>query len=217
MAMNTRSAVDRLNRQLPLKARQDRLSPALKQLHQAILWSLARQGRPPGDADMADIVGAGNLSAALQGLAQQDLVVLDKHGTVLGAYPLTTEVTPHRLTLHAHHIHAMCALDALSVGPLFTCEVRIESRCHVTGDAIHIDMQQQNLSSVKPPAPMVGIRWQMPTGAAAHSMCIEMVFLRDRQTARHWHGDAQESISLFSLVEAIDFGAAFFMPLLNHA
>ena len=29
----------------------------------------------------------------------------------------------------------------------------------------------------------VGVRWQMPTGAAAHSMCLEMVFLLDEQVA----------------------------------
>jgi hypothetical protein len=40
-----------------------------------------------------------------------------------------------------------------------------------------------------------------------------MVFLKDRDTALRWQKGDLENISIFSLSEAILFGAGFFMPL----
>jgi len=215
--MHIQSAVDRLNRQLPLKARQEQLSPALKKLHQTILYSLARQGTVPTTDMLTEQVGQTTLTTAIQTLAAQDLIVLnDSASEVVGAYPLTTEVTPHRLQIGAHSLYAMCALDAVSVAPMFATEVRIDSHCHVTGHAVQIHMRGADVIASNPAELMIGIRWQMPSGVAAHSMCTEMVFLKDSKTARQWQGDEVENISLFSLAEAIEFGRAFFMPLLSN-
>lgn len=215
--MNIQSAVDRLNSQLPLKARQDLLTPTHKKLHQAILQSLARQGTPPTQDEMAGIVGEVQVATALHTLGAQDLVVLNTAGTeVVGAYPLTTEVTPHQLSIGSRTIYAMCALDAVAVAPMFATEVMITSQCHVSGDPIQIHMRGSEVIDSNPTEVMIGIRWKMPSGVAAHSMCTEMVFLKDTNTARQWQGDEQESISLFTLSEAIAFGMAFFMPLLNE-
>jgi hypothetical protein len=77
-------------------------------------------------------------------------------------------------------------------------------------------MQGSSILEVQPGADVtVGIRWQMPSAVAAHSMCMQMVFLKDRQTAQAWqHGDT-DNISLFTLPEAVMFGKGFFLPLLN--
>lgn len=214
--MNTQSAVDRLNSQLPLKARQGQLSPALKKLHQTILVSLVKRGTPPTHEEMAEQVGAAQVATALQTLGAEDLVVLNAAGTdAVGAYPVTTEVTPHQLNIDSRTIYAMCALDAVSVAPMFASEVKIASHCHVSGDPIQIHMQGSEVIESNPDGVMIGIRWQMPSGAAAHSMCTEMVFLKDENTARQWQGDELDSISLFSLADAIAFGMGFFMPLMN--
>lgn len=214
--MNIPSAVDRLNTQLPLRARQGQLSPPLKNLHRTILRSLATRGAPPTPEEMAAQVGAAPLASALQTLGQLDLIVLNAAGTgVVGAYPVTTEPTPHRLVINSHAIYAMCALDAVSVAPMFASEVRIVSQCHVTGEAVQIHMRGPDVIEANPAEVMIGIRWQMPCGVAAHSMCTEMVFLKDGDTARQWQGDEVDTISLFTLGEAIAFGMAFFMPLLD--
>ena len=214
--MKTQAALDHLNAQLPLKARQDHLSPANKKLYQVILHSLATRGTPPGLDEMAEIVGTNEVSAAMLSLGKQDLIVLNGSATeVVGAYPLTTEVTPHRLHIGAHSLYAMCALDAVSVAPMFATEVRIDAHCHVTGHAVHIHMRGPEVTASNPAEVMIGIRWQKPCGVAAHSMCTEMVFLKDSKTARQWQGDDLENISLFTLAEAIEFGRAFFMPLLS--
>ena len=215
--MNIQSAVDRLNSQLPLQARQAQLTPEVKKLHQAILHSLATRGVPPTFEEMTELVGKEQLASALQTLGKQDLIVLNAAGTdVVGAYPVTTEVTPHRLDINSHSIYAMCALDAVSVAPLFDTEVRIASLCHVSGDPIQIHMRSRDVIEANPPNIMIGIRWQMPSGSAAHSMCTEMVFLKDENTAKQWQGDEIKSISLFSLRDGIAFGMGFFMPLLHE-
>ena len=214
--MDTQAAVDQLNRQLPLKARQDGLSPLLKALHQSILRGLAKRATAPSSEEMARLLGDAELASALQTLASLDLVVLNADKTaVLGAYPLTVETTPHQISLGDKTLYAMCALDAVSVAPMFATEVTINSRCHVTGETIQIRMRDRDILMAEPADVMVGIRWQMPSGSAAHSMCTEMVFLKDLETARQWQGDELESIALFCLSDAIDFGAAFFMPLLE--
>ncbi len=211
------AAVTRLNSQLPLKARQDALLPRWKSLHQQILRFLATQGRPPDSNALRKMVDLQDLHKGLQRLGQDDLVVLASHSEqILGAYPLTSEVTPHKVTLNGHSLYAMCALDAVSVAPMFTTNVRIESICHVSHTPIVIRMHNTKILEIHPGSEVtIGIRWQIPSAVAAHSMCLEMVFLKDRHAAQAWqHGD-EENISLFTLPEAALFGKSFFLPLMN--
>ena len=217
MTTSISNAVQRLNEQLPLKARQQALPPELASVHRATLSSLARQGRPPNREELGELLGNGDIDAALARLASDDLVVLNPACTgIAGAYPMTTEDTPHHLKVNKQPVNAMCALDALSVGPMFNAEVEISSRCHVTGTAITLHMQGETLQEVSPSADVhVGVRWQNPSACAAHSMCLEMVFLLDKPTAIEWQAGDTENTSLFSLQDAIAFGAGFFTPLLQ--
>ena len=215
--MNIQTAVDRLNSQLPIKARQDNLPPPLKTTHQHILNSLVKNGHPPSHEELIQRLGPDNVQAGLQRLGADDLAVLDADGKIpVGAYPVTIEETPHKITVNGHTIYAMCALDAVSVAPMFDTEVHIDSRCRVSNTAISIRMQGSKILNAQPNDDItVGIRWQMPAGVAAHSMCMEMVFLENRRTGEVWHNNESENISLFTLVEAVDFGKRFFLPLLD--
>ena len=217
MTESIRNAVQRLNSLLPLKARQDALPPGLARVHRATLASLAEQGRPPNRKELDDLLEGGDVDAALARLAGDDLVVLNAAGTkIAGADPMTTEDGAHHLRVNGQPVNAMCALDALSVGPMFNAAVEIDSRCQVTGTAIGIRMQGGALQEVRPsPDVHVGVRWQNPTACAAHSMCLEMVFLKGRPTALEWQAGDGENTSLFSLENAVAFGAGFFQPLLQ--
>jgi len=212
----TAAAVARLNSQLPLKARQQQLDAPLARVHRGMIRALVEQGRPLTREEIGALLDGGDVDSALERLAKDDLVVLsgDSSGAV-GAYPVTSEDTPHRIAVHGHEIHAMCALDALSVGPMFQTEVVIHSRCHLTGDPIHIRQRDREILLAEPAGDIqVGVRWQAPTACAAHSMCMEMVFLKDRATGTQWQGGDTQSVSLFSLDQAVAFGAAFFVPLM---
>lgn len=214
--MQVEDALARLCAQLPLKARQQSLAPELQTLHRGILCSLATTGRPPTLDELQSLVGDRALLADLEELGANDLVVLDSHsGLPVGAYPLTCESTPHRIHVHGCKLYAMCALDAVSVAPMFATTVQIDSHCHVSHTPISISMQNtEYVVATSDMASVVGIYWQMPDAVAAHSMCTQMVFLKDWPTARAWQATAPAAISLFDLHAAAAFGAAFFLPLL---
>ena len=215
--MDIKQAVTRLNSQLPLKSRQNQLGQELKLVHQSVLQSLVNNGRPPTLTELIYFLNKDEIEIGIQKLAYNDLVVLDAaRKNIVGAYPLTIEQTPHQLTVNGQSIFAMCALDALSVAPMFNTAVQIETRCHVTQTAIIINMRDSEILDAQPSLDIrVGVRWQMPTGAAAHSMCLEMVFLLDEQIALQWQNGDVENTSLFTLPEAVEFGSEFFRPLLK--
>ncbi len=133
---------------------------------------------------------------------------------VAGAYPFTAEPRVHRVQVGGHTVYAMCALDALSVAPMFETCTRIDSRCHVSERPIVIQMEAAGVIDAQPASPWVGIRWQATSGCAAQSLCMEMVFLYDRATAEAWQQEDPDNISIFDLPDAVAFGAAFFRPLL---
>lgn len=210
------SSVLRLNQLLPLKARQDRLSSAFRTVHRAAIVSLVMHGRPPTRAEIAALVGGQEVDMALERLGNDDLVVLTAdRQEILGAYPVTAETTPHALEVNGHLIHAMCALDALAVSPLFGCPVHIRSRCRVTGETITIEQNGAHIVAARPMTVRVGVRWQIPSGeGAAHSLCMEMVFLKDDDAAVQWHGGDLRNHSLYTLEQAVAFGTDYFKPLL---
>jgi mercuric reductase len=209
-------AVQRLNGQLPLKGRQDKLSEPLKAVHREAIRSLVTRGRPPSRAEIAAHVGEDAVDSAIARLGGDDLVVLSRdRREIVGAYPVTSEATPHEVHVGGHVIHAMCALDAMSVGPMYDVPVEICSRCRVTGEAVCIKQEGTRITEATPASVRVGVRWQMPAGDhAAHSMCMEMVFLKDDAAAAAWHDGDLANHTVFTLEEATQFGAAFFRPLL---
>lgn len=161
--MEIETALRRLREILPLDERQRRLSAPVAEAHRAILRAFGAQGRPPTTQEIEAVGGA----QALTELARNDLVVLGAHGEVVCAYPLTTATTPHRVRVNGRDLHAMCALDALAVAPLYGAAVEVSSVCHVTGAPIRITQKGDDLVAVDPPEGIqVGVRWG-PVGATA--------------------------------------------------
>jgi hypothetical protein len=209
-------AIQRLSSQLPLKERQDKLSAPMKAVHREVIKSLVTRGRVPNRSEIAALTGENEVDAAIARLGNDDLVVLSKdRQEIVGAYPVTAESTPHEVHVGGHTIHAMCALDALSVGPMYEVPVEICSHCRVSGESVCIKQEGMRVTEATPSSVRVGVRWQIPSGDhAAHSMCMEMVFLKDEATAAIWHGGDLANHSVFTLEEATQFGAGFFRPLL---
>ncbi len=208
-------ALTQLDRVLPLAERQSALIPELVVMHRRILWTLAEQGRMPEPAELQPLLTQGDLLSALAMLAHEDLIVLNATGQPTGAYPMTLEPTRHRIQLHGHEIYAMCAIDALAIAPMFDTEVRIDSSCRMTGEAIRIHQRGKVLVSADPGRGIhTGVRWQSPDQCAAHSLCMEMVFLRDARTAADWAAKWEVPVSILNLEQSIEFGTTFFQALL---
>ncbi len=215
--MEISQAIDKLNSLLPLAARQQQLDPELRHLHRLILRAFAESGRPLPISGAAKHLKQHSVQQAFQLLAEQDLIVLDvEQRMIMGAYPLTYEVTPHTVEVNGYAINAMCALDALSVAPLFDVTSRIKSSCAISGAPISIHMQGKQIETLDAADNLyVGIRWQSPCGAAAHSLCRDMVFLIGQEAVDKWQRRSELEGSVFDISVAIAIGAAFFRPLLS--
>ncbi|MGD8566724.1 MAG: alkylmercury lyase family protein [Gammaproteobacteria bacterium] len=215
--MDQLPVLHRLTALLPLKQRQDGLAAPVKRIHQNILQSLALRGCVPERDELACLHEGVDIQGAVHTLAENDLIVQDgTTGKITGAYPMTTEKTPHEVTLNNHRLFAMCALDAVSIAPVFNSEVVIRSVCHLSGAPILIHQRRKEVCAVEPVSePAIGIRWQQTNGCAAHSLCTEMVFFKDGATARQWQDGNVDSRSVLTLAEAITVGTAFFRHLLD--
>ena len=215
--MDLTAALDKLNSLLPLKARQSQLEPQLRDLHIAILRYFASAGQPMSRDQVAQQLGGDDVDAALGRLADDDLIVLSPdRQRITGAYPFSAEERTHAVLVNGHTVHAMCALDALAIAPMFETATRIDSRCHITSTPIEIRMQGEELLTAKPGDVRIGIHWQGTLGCAAQSLCMEMVFLGDAEIAQRWQQQDSDNTDLFELPDAVRFAAAYFRPLLPH-
>jgi mercuric reductase len=159
-----------------------------------------------------------DVSESLGILRQRDLVARTASGDLIGVYPFTVEERVHSVRVNGFRVHAMCALDALAIAPMFQETTQISSRCQLTGEAISIQMAGESiLNLVDVRNVTFGIAWGAadPNSCCADSLCMEMVFLRDKGTAQTWLSDDPESRELFTLLEAVQFSSRFFSPLLS--
>lgn len=100
---------------------------------------------------------------------------------------------------------------------MFDLETRVSSTCKVTGEAIAIHQRGKELIDAKPSRQVrVGARWQRAIDCPAHVLCRQMVFLKDAEIAADWQSSDPLYKSIFTLEEAIEFGEAFFRPLLEN-
>ena len=147
------------------------------------------------------------------------MLVCTADGTPVGAYPFTMESRDYRIRANGHRLHAMCALDALAVSPMFDMSTEIDSRCRITGDPVQILQSGKIIENPWETGSLhIGIAWGAAdaTVHCADSLCLEMIFLRDGAVARKWLRDDKESREIFPLPEAVEFAARFFVPLVGR-
>ncbi len=215
MNQQTEQALNQLNTVLPLKARQESCRPEIKALHQAILQSFVTNGRILTRAEMAQQVS--NLDEAITVLQSNDMVVFAEDGEPVGAYPFTMEKREHQILVNGHQVHAMCALDALAISPMFGMDTIITSQCRVTSDPVTIQQSGQTIKNMDTAGNVYfGIVWGAADGSSccADSLCMEMIFLRDGDVAQDWLAEDAENREIFTLQESVEFAERFFVPLL---
>ncbi|ORU92877.1 MAG: hypothetical protein A6F70_04040 [Cycloclasticus sp. symbiont of Bathymodiolus heckerae] len=210
------NALERLTNILPLIKSQHECDPALKELHQQILRSFVANGRALLKEEMAAFVS--NVPEALNELSERELVVLSQSGELTGIYPFSTQKRKHSVLINGYRVYAMCALDALAVAPLFDESTVVTSTCQVTDKPVLIEMRRgavQNLEDVNDVH--IGITWSAVdmTLNCADSLCLEMVFLINKQTAEGWQSAEVKDREVFALNEAVQFASLFFKPLLT--
>lgn len=209
-------ALERLKRILPLEEKQKACSKSIKELHQATLRSFVEKGRILNREEMAQQVS--NLEDAVTTLRDNDMVTFSANGDPVGAYPFTMEVREHEVQVNGHKVHAMCALDALAVSPMFGAKTHINSRCRVTGDPVSIKQSGHTIENADESTDIhFGIIWgaEDANTCAADSLCMEMIFLKDSAIARQWLAEDPGNREVFGLPEAVEFSSLFFVPLMQ--
>ncbi len=209
------TALQRLDSILPLLSGLQALSNEDAGLYCKLLNSYVQQGQTLSREEVNGIVA--NPEQSLSNIVASKLIVLDADGNPAGAYPFTSQVREHKVHINGVTAHCMCALDALSVSPMFNTPTVIDSECRVTGDQIHIEQDGTDFSGGSLDA-WFGINW----GAAAddlvcaESLCLEMMFLKNAETASQWLAESPATREIFALPAAVEFAAAFFVPLAEN-
>ena len=216
MNQKLEAALKRLNKILPLKERQDKCNPELKELHQQMLRSFVTRGRILNKDEMADWVD--NVPQAIKVLSENDMATFSENREPTGAYPFTMSEREHIVLVNGFKVHAMCALDALAIAPMFNETTEINSQCRVTGEPVHIQMSAETIQNPQEVNNLYfGIIWGAADSGSscADSLCMDMIFLKDTDVALKWLSDDLQGREIFTLTEAVQFSSRFFVPLLT--
>ena len=216
MSEKIKKAIDHLNKILPLKNNQQSMSPEMQTLHRDILYSYIDLGRSLTRNEIAQRVD--DVDEAIKTLQQNDMVVFDDRGEPVGAYPFTMEKREHRISVNGHFVNSMCALDSLAISPMYGLELEINSVCHATGEPVVIKQKGLDvLNSSDVQDVYFAINWNAASAnsCCADSLCTEMIFLKGELVANKWLDEDKEHRQIFTLSEAVEFAAGFFVPLLE--
>lgn len=215
MDNKVKTALKRLDAILPLLSGLHSLSNEDAGLYCKLLNSYVERGRTLTRDEVAGMVG--DAEQALNNIVNSKLVVLDSEGSPAGAYPFTSQEREHKVHINGVTAHCMCALDALSVSPMFDKPAVIDSECRVTGNRIHIGQNGTTFTDGTLDA-WFGINWGAAADDAvcAESLCLEMMFLANEGVASQWLAGSPETREIFDLQSAVEFAAAFFVPLVEN-
>lgn len=209
------TALKRLDAILPLLSGLRSLSSEEACLYCTLLCGYVEHGSALTREQIGGVVA--HPKQALKNIADSKLVVLDSQGNPAGAYPFTSQVREHKVHINGVTVHCMCALDALAVSPMFNTPTIIDSKCRVSGNHVHIEQSEIHFTGGTLDA-WFGINW----GAAANdtvcadSLCLEMMFLANEAIASQWLAASPDTREIFDLSSAVEFAAAFFVPLAAH-
>ena len=208
-------ALARLIAVLPLKEKQLNCGPEIRDLHRRVLRSFVERGKILSRSEMTATVG--DVDQAVTVLKKNDMVVFSCGGELIGAYPFTMEEREHKVRVGGHTVNAMCALDALAVSPMFGLKTEVSSKCRATGTPVFIKQDGLNIENLDQAGDIrFGIVWGAASSCSccANSLCMEMMFLRDGRVAEEWLLADPGNREVFTLAEAVEFGARFFVPLM---
>ena len=199
-------------------ARQRKLPPALRQLHQHILRHFAQHATAPEPqrlrewAHQLDI----ELDAGLDQLVAVDLVEADPATErLLGAYPFSAIPRGHKVELAGGPtVEAYCAIDALGIPAMLNRDVVISSRDPDTGEPIRITVTNGE-ASWRPDDTVVVIGSDRSCGVSACSRCPYITFHSSPATAAAHVQAADLAGEILTQPQALAAGALLFGELLR--
>jgi hypothetical protein len=199
-------------------ARQRKLPPPLRQLHQLILRHFAEHATAPEPgrlrewAHQLDI----ELVEALDRLVSVDLVEADPAtAQLLGAYPFSAIQRGHKVQLAGGPtVEAYCAIDALGIPAMLNRDVVISSRDPHTGEPIRISVTNGQ-ASWRPDDTVVVLGSDRSCGASACSRCPYITFHSSPATAAAHLQTAHLAGEILTQLQALSAGTLLFGDLLQ--
>lgn len=182
------------------------------------LFRLLAKGEAIATARLAAAVGRpeSDVSAALARPEFDPLVYRDDRGRIIGFSGLgVAELgeTVHRLRLgDGSEVYAWCAGDSLFLPIALGAEVRIESRCPVTGQTIGFLGSPEGFGELQPPKAVMSMLTPEEVGARVErgedviqSLCHWLYFFASEEAAREWTSQ-RPGTTTFPLEEGFELG-----------
>jgi Alkylmercury lyase len=199
-------------------ARHARLSDSERELYFWILSNFGSTGRPTA-ANMrlaAEHFGL-DPHQALHALATQDLVHTDQDQEILVAYPFSGRPTEHRVRFQSgHEVHAMCAIDALGIAPMFDQSIEIASRDPLTGEDMRVELAPDGAGSWQPEETVV-VCGASGSGESCSNCCPVLNFFVSTENGERWL-EARPDVRgyVMTMSDAIEAGRAVFGDVLDR-
>jgi hypothetical protein len=169
-------------------ARRARLGDSERELYFWILRRFATNGRPSGAElhERAAQLGL-ELEHALATLAREDLVHRGPDAEIAVAYPFSGRPSAHRVRFpNGHEVHAMCAIDALGIAPMFEQTIEVRSHDPLTGAAFQAKVAPDGTASWEPDAAVVVAGVLDRQGDSCSGCCPVLNFFVSRENAERW-------------------------------
>ncbi len=131
-----------------------------RRARRTLLRLILTTGRQPGLKALASRLEASESTVAklLSALERKGFLVRDhRSNKITAAYPLSTRPTQHQVMLkdQGQRRYALCAIDALGVGPLLGASVVARSQCPHCGRSIRVHVEGNQIAAVEPPGTVV--------------------------------------------------------------
>jgi hypothetical protein len=192
--------------------RHARLTDPERDLYFWILRRFAERGRPSA-VETREAAAGFDLDAdsALTKLATEDLVHTGPDGEIVVAYPFSGRTTDHIVRFEGgHELHAMCAIDALGIAPMFDQSIVVVSRDQITGENIEITLSPDGAGRWQPDEAVV-VCGASGGGESCCSCCPVLNFFASPENGGRWlAGRPDVKGYVMTMTEAIEAGRAVF-------
>jgi Alkylmercury lyase len=139
-------------------------------------------------------------------------------GEIMVAYPFSGRTTDHIVRFKGgHEVHAMCAIDALGMAPMFDQSIEVVSRDQVTGERIEIDLRPDGTGDWQPDQAVV-VCGASGDGESCRSCCPVLNFFASPENGERWLAERPDVQGyVMTMAEAIEAGRTVFGDVLAAA
>jgi Alkylmercury lyase len=198
--------------------RGSQLTPAQRQLYRWILSAFA-SGKVPSREDVLVAADASRTSVdeALRRMVEIDVIQVSDDGEITCAYPFSATPTGHDVVLDGGTlVHAMCAVDALSIPVLLHRSCVVATSDPLNSTPIRLDVDAAGRVKADPPGAVVVSAVARGAGPLSSLCCPLLNTFASQTTAEQFLAShAELSGVILSLTDASACGAAVFGGVLD--